>query len=92
MLYCLSMAVTNSTYDAQSVVVLEGLEPVRKRPAMYIGSTSLDGVQHCLNEIIDNSIDEALAGYCTKIIARVEKNGYFTVIDNGRRIRKVRWK
>lgn len=73
-------------YDAKSVVVLEGLEPVRKRPAMYIGSTSIDGVQHCLNEIIDNSIDEALAGFANKIQIFIHKNNYFTVIDNGRGI------
>jgi DNA gyrase subunit B len=53
---------------------------------MYIGTTSLDGVHHCLNEIIDNCIDEALAGFCTKIVVRIEKNGYFTVVDNGRGI------
>jgi len=73
-------------YDAKSVVVLEGLEPVRKRPAMYIGSTSLDGVQHCLNEIIDNSIDEALAGFATTIEIYIGKDNYFKVIDNGRGI------
>ncbi len=74
------------SYDAKSVVVLEGLEPVRKRPAMYIGTTSLDGVHHCLNEIIDNSIDEALGGFATRITIRIHTNGYFTVIDNGRGI------
>jgi DNA gyrase subunit B len=73
-------------YDAKSVVVLEGLEPVRKRPAMYIGTTSLDGVHHCLNEIIDNSIDEALAGYATSIVIKIMDNGYLTVIDDGRGI------
>jgi len=71
-------------YDAKSVVVLEGLEPVRKRPAMYIGTTSVDGVQHCLNEIIDNSIDEALAGFATRIQIVLHANNYFTVVDNGR--------
>ena len=73
-------------YDAKSVVVLEGLEPVRKRPAMYIGSTSPDGVHHCLNEIIDNSIDEALAGFASEIIIKIHANNFFTVIDNGRGI------
>jgi len=73
-------------YDEASVVVLEGLEPVRKRPGMYIGSTSLEGVQECLREIVDNAIDEALAGYCNKIVVRFEENGYYSVIDNGRGI------
>lgn len=73
-------------YNAQSIVVLEGLEPVRKRPAMYIGTTSQTGVNHCLNEIIDNSIDEALAGYCKNIKIQIEANNYLTVIDDGRGI------
>ncbi|MCX7955610.1 MAG: DNA gyrase subunit B [Patescibacteria group bacterium] len=75
-----------SSYGAESIVVLEGLEPVRKRPAMYIGTTSQYGVNHCLNEIIDNSIDEALAGYCKNIEIHIEKNNYLTVFDNGRGI------
>lgn len=75
-----------NAYNAQSIVVLEGLEPVRKRPAMYIGTTSQLGVNHCLNEIIDNSIDEALAGFCKNIIIRIEGNNYLTVIDDGRGI------
>jgi len=75
-----------SDYEADSIVVLEGLEPVRKRPAMYIGTTSQYGVNHCLNEIIDNSIDEALAGFCRRIEIRIEDNGYMTVIDDGRGI------
>jgi len=73
-------------YDAKSVVVLEGLEPVRRRPAMYIGTTSTDGVLHCLNEIVDNSIDETLAGFANEIIIKIHQNNYFTVIDNGRGI------
>ncbi len=81
------MATTKkSGYGADSIVVLEGLEPVRKRPAMYIGTTSQYGVNHCLNEIIDNSIDEALAGFCHNIEIRVEDDGYMTVIDDGRGI------
>ena len=81
------MATTKkSDYGAESIVVLEGLEPVRKRPAMYIGTTSQYGVNHCLNEIIDNSIDEALAGFCHNIEIRIEDNDYMTVIDDGRGI------
>jgi DNA gyrase subunit B len=76
----------DTAYTGQSIVVLEGLEPVRKRPAMYIGTTSQYGINHCLNEIIDNSIDEALAGFCNQIYIRVEKNKYLSVIDNGRGI------
>ena len=75
-----------SDYGADSIVVLEGLEPVRKRPAMYIGTTAQYGVNHCLNEIIDNSIDEALAGFCHNIKIQIEDNGYMTVIDDGRGI------
>ncbi|MGB9883080.1 MAG: DNA gyrase/topoisomerase IV subunit B [Microgenomates group bacterium] len=73
-------------YNASSIVVLEGLEPVRKRPAMYIGTTSQYGINHCLNEIIDNSIDEALAGFCRNIIIQIEDNNYLTVFDDGRGI------
>lgn len=75
-----------SDYSAKSIVVLEGLEPVRKRPAMYIGSTSQSGVNHCLNEIVDNAIDEALVGYCNKILITIGENNYLTVYDNGRGI------
>ena len=78
--------VKKSDYGADSIVVLEGLEPVRKRPAMYIGTTSQYGINHCLNEIIDNSIDESLAGYCSKIEIHIGKNNYLTVLDNGRGI------
>ena len=77
---------TDNQYTGESIVVLEGLEPVRKRPAMYIGSTSQVGVNHCLNEIVDNSIDEALAGFSSQIHVRIEENGYMTVFDNGRGI------
>ncbi len=76
----------NQGYGAESIVVLEGLEPVRKRPAMYIGSTSQTGVNHCLNEIIDNAIDEALAGFCRNIQIIINENGYLTVFDDGRGI------
>jgi len=77
---------TSSDYGAESIVVLEGLEPVRKRPGMYIGTTSQLGVNHCLNEIIDNSIDESLAGFAKDVKIIIEKNGYYTVFDNGRGI------
>ena len=77
---------TSSDYGADSIVVLEGLEPVRKRPGMYIGTTSQLGVNHCLNEIIDNSIDEALAGFAKNVYVTIEENGYLTVVDDGRGI------
>lgn len=73
-------------YTGDQIVVLEGLEPVRKRPAMYIGSTSLSGVHHCLNEIIDNSIDEALAGYAKNCWVTIHKDESVTVRDDGRGI------
>ena len=75
-----------STYTGDQIVVLEGLEPVRKRPAMYIGSTSLSGVHHCLNEIIDNSIDEALAGYAKNVWVNIHTDESVTVRDDGRGI------
>ncbi|MEO6509041.1 MAG: DNA gyrase subunit B [Patescibacteria group bacterium] len=76
----------NDDYGAQSIQVLEGLEPVRKRPGMYIGTTSQAGVNHCLNEIVDNGIDEALAGFANQIQITVQEDGYFTVFDDGRGI------
>jgi len=79
------MAAKNA-YTGEQIVVLEGLEPVRKRPAMYIGSTSLAGVQHCLNEIIDNSIDEALAGFAHNVWVTIHKDESVTVKDDGRGI------
>lgn len=79
------MAAKNS-YTGEQIVVLEGLEPVRKRPAMYIGSTSLAGVHHCLNEIIDNSIDEALAGFAKNVWIIIHKDDSVTVRDDGRGI------
>jgi len=80
------MATNSSDYGADSIVVLEGLEPVRKRPGMYIGTTSQLGVNHCLNEIIDNSIDESLAGFAKNVRITIEENGYLTVTDDGRGI------
>jgi len=76
----------DQTYSAQQIIVLEGLEPVRKRPAMYIGSTSSSGLHHCLTEIIDNSIDEALAGFAKNIWVLIQKDGSVTVADDGRGI------
>ena len=75
-----------NTYDAESISVLEGLEAVRKRPGMYIGSVSTKGLNHLIYEIVDNSVDEHLAGYCSQIEVYLEKDGSCTVIDNGRGI------
>ena len=74
----------NNTYDAESITVLEGLEAVRKRPGMYIGSVSTKGLNHLIYEIVDNAVDEHLAGCCSEIRVVLEKDGSATVSDNGR--------
>ncbi len=79
------MANTN-TYDASSITVLEGLEAVRKRPGMYIGSVSTKGLNHLIYEIVDNAVDEHLAGFCSKITVTLEADGSATIEDNGRGI------
>ena len=80
------MATKQKEYSANQIQVLEGLEPVRKRPGMYIGGTGFEGLHHLVWEIIDNGIDEALAGYATKVSVRLLADGGVTVIDNGRGI------
>jgi len=74
------------SYTAKNIAVLEGLEPVRQRPGMYIGSTSRKGLNHLIFEIVDNSVDEHLAGYCTNIYVALEEDGSATISDNGRGI------
>ena len=84
------MGATNTEFDAEygadQIQILEGLEAVRKRPGMYIGSTSSRGLHHLVYEIVDNSVDEALAGYCDKIVVTVQKGDIVRVVDNGRGI------
>src|SRR5256886_2362036 len=76
----------NGGYQADSIQVLKGLEAVRRRPAMYIGSVSARGLHHLVYEVVDNSVDEALAGYCTEVSVTIHIDNSITIVDNGRGI------
>ena len=78
------MGETNTEYGADQIQILEGLEAVRKRPGMYIGSTSSRGLHHLVYEIVDNAVDEALAGYCTEINVAINPDNSITVVEIGR--------
>ena len=77
---------STNTYNADAITILEGLEAVRRKPGMYIGSVSTKGLNHLIYEIVDNAVDEHLAGYCSDISVTLNEDGSVTVLDNGRGI------
>src|SRR5690348_6408116 len=81
-----TIPIAAGSYTAEHIQVLEGLEAVRRRPGMYIGTTDKSGLHHLIKELVDNAVDEAMAGYCDRVEVVIHKNGWCTVTDNGRGI------